>query len=152
MASLYEQMSPSAPAPAAGSPEYQKGIVENAKATLQPQYKRAIMQARQGLQNRGLSRSGIALATEGDIGQQYRGELGRVAGEAATRSADLAEQNRRRLEERGWQETDLAKAMEERKRAMEAERETADADRWANLIGAATGGAGTALGYYLSRK
>lgn len=156
MPSLFNQLSPTAPPTAAGSPGYESRIVDRTKSLLQPQYKQAIMQARQGLANRGLTRSGIALQTEGQIGENYLGQLGRAANEAAIGSADLAEKNRQRTEERGWQKEDLLAAMEERRNELNATRDIADADRWANLIGGAVGAAanvgGQGLASLLARK
>lgn len=139
MPSLYEKLSPGAPPTASGSPGYEGRIVERTKANLMPQYANAVKQARQNMANRGLYRSGIALQTEGGIGEQYRNQLGQAANEAAISGADLAEKNRQRQEERGWNKEDLMAAIEERKRDRDTEREIADADRWANLIGSATG-------------
>lgn len=146
MPSLYSQLSPGAPTAASGSPEYENRIVQRTQQQIRPQYANAIKSARQSLQNRGLYRSGIAADVEGGIGEEYRNRIGQAANEAAIGGADLAEKNRQRVEGRGWQVEDIMRALQQRKEEQEQEREIADADRWANLIGSATGAVGGVAG------
>lgn len=152
MPSLYEdQLAPKAPTAAAGTPGYEQNIVGRSQALLRPQYEKALKEARQNLANRGLYRSGVAQEVEGGIGTEYRGRLADIASGAATHSADLGEAERIRQQGRGWQVEDIMRALQQRRQEMEQEREIADANRWASLIGSATGAVGEVAGKGLSR-
>lgn len=143
MAGLYERFTGSPML--AGSPEYSKRIVEQTAMATEPAYKQALRGMRQGMANRGVAGSGLEIAARGGLEGQRLGQLTQAGMSAATAGADLNEQNRRRLEERGWSLEDYAKMAEERKQAREAEAEAQNQNLWNQLIAQAAGGVGGAL-------
>lgn len=130
-----------------GSPEYQDTVVNRATRSLKPAYMQALGGLRNDMQGRGLWNSGIAALGEMDLQQDYLGKLSGITEDAAIRGADVAEENRRRSEERTWRvqdrDTQLAWLREQADRAESA----ANNSNWANLISGVAGAGGTALGY-----
>lgn len=129
-----------------GSPEYQQAITGQTQRQLAPIYRQALRQTRGNLQSRGLTDSGIALDAERGLQQNFLGQMADTATRAATGGADVAEQNRRRLQERGWQTEDRDMALAAEREAMNRREEMMGAQTWADLLGGAAGAAGTALG------
>jgi hypothetical protein len=129
-----------------GSPEYQQAIMGQAQRQLAPVYRNAMRQQRSNLQSRGLSDSGIAIGAEQALSQDFAGQLSDIAARAATGGADLAERNRQRLEERGWQVQDRDLALQAEKDAMDRRERMAGSQIWADLIGGAAGAAGSLAG------
>lgn len=146
MPSLYEQLSPSAPPAAAGTPGYQSNIVQGATNQLRPQYNIAIKNARQSLANRGMLRGGLEQDAEGQINQDYRGQVANIANQAATHSADLGEQERVRQEQRGWQVEDIMRALQQRQGELSDQKAQQEQAMWADLIGTGAGAVGTYVG------
>jgi hypothetical protein len=129
-----------------GSPEYQKAIVGNTQASLKPAYTSALNRLRQSYASRGLLDSGLGAAAEMGMSQNYLGQIGDVANRAAIGGADLAENNRQRLEQRGWQVQDRDLQLQAlRDQADRAER-AAGQKQWADLIGGVAMAGGTAAG------
>lgn len=129
-----------------GSPEYQSAIMDQTQRSLKPAYQAALQQTRQNFSNRGLMDSGIGLQGELGLQQDYLGKLANTATQAATRGADVGEENRRRLEQRSWAVEDRDKQLAYLKEQADRAEAAAGADRWAGLIGGAAGAAGSALG------
>ncbi len=152
MPSLYEQLNPSAAPAAAGTPGYQANIVQGAANQLKPQYNIAIKNARQSMANRGMLRGGLEQSAEGQINQDYRGQIANVANQAATHSADLGEQERVRQEQRGWQVQDIQRALQQRQNELADEKAAQEQAMWADLIGTGVGTVGTVYGGYLGGK
>lgn len=129
-----------------GSPEYQSAIMEQTQRSLKPAYQAALKQTRQNFSNRGLMDSGIGLEGELGLQQDYLGKLASASTQAATRGADVGEENRRRLEQRSWAVEDRDKQLAMLKDQADRAEAQAGADRWAGLIGGAAGAAGTMIG------
>lgn len=128
-----------------GSPAYQDAIVQGAQRSLKPSYNNALKRTRQDFSGRGLLDSGLDAQAEMGLQEDYLGKLGDVATGAATKGADLAEHNRQREEERGWQTQDRDKEIERLNSIANQGRDDANANMWSNLIGGVAGAAGTAL-------
>lgn len=129
-----------------GSPEYQSAIMEQTQRSLKPAYQAALKQTRQNFSNRGLMDSGIGLEGELGLQQDYLGKLASASTQAATRGADVGEENRRRLEQRSWAVEDRDKQLAMLKDQADRAESAAGADRWAGLIGGAAGALGSAVG------
>ena len=98
----YDKMDPSAP----GTQGYENNIVSRATRNLKPAYQQAMGGLRQSYASRGLLDSGLEGQAEGDLSQGYLNNLGGIAEGAATHGADVNEENRRRVQQRGWQTQD----------------------------------------------
>lgn len=129
-----------------GSPEYQAAILQNTQRSLKPLYQNALRNTRANIASRGLTDSGIALDSERNLQQGYLGQMADAATKAATGGADLAEENRRRLENRGWAVEDRDLALAQAREQMDRQEKMAGAQTWADLLGGAAMAGGTALG------
>lgn len=129
-----------------GSPAYQNAIVQNTQRQLKPAYASALQQSNQDFSNRGLLDSGTAAGAELGLQQGYLNQLGNTATNAATQGADLAEQNRQREEQRGWQVQDRDLNLQYLKDQANQNQSNMGQQAWANLIGSAAGGVGGLAG------
>lgn len=93
-------------------PQYQREAVRGVAQTLKPQYEEAVRQSRQRMANRGMLGSGADLYGQAQMGQGYTDALARTGIQAGMRSADIGEENRRRVEDRGWSVADQIRRAE----------------------------------------
>lgn len=128
-----------------GSPEYQAAIMQGTQAGMKPAYISALNKMRQTFASRGLSDSGIAGAGEMGMAQDYAGQLGQAANRAAIQGADLAEQNRQRLENRSWQVQDRDTQLAYLKDQADKAEQAAANKQWMDLISGAAMAGGTAM-------
>ncbi len=140
MPNFYDQMNPGQAPAAPGTAGYQQNIVNTAATSIRPQFEQALTQARQGLANRGMDRGGLNQFAQDQNAQEMNHELAGIAGGAATHSADLANQQQNVLQEQGWQQNNINRALDERKRQFDIGEDDKQADQWSNLIGSAIGG------------
>lgn len=128
-----------------GSPEYQRNIVQNAQQQLAPMYRNALKQNMQAMSGRGLLDSGAEAQARLGTQEDYLRQMGGISSQAATRAADVAEQNRRTLQQQQYERQLFQDKMNfEREMADRKEREHG-ADIWSSLIGQTAGGLGGAL-------
>lgn len=129
-----------------GSPDYQNAIVNNTARQLKPAYAQALQQSNQQASDNGQLGGGINDANRLGLQQSYLGQIGNVATNAATQGADLAEQNRQREEQRGWQLQDRDTNLQYLRDQAQQQRDAADNAQWANLIGTVGGAVGGMYG------
>ena len=129
-----------------GSPDYQSAIVGNTMRQLQPAYAQALQGSDQSMSNRGLLDSGLGAQAQLGLQQSYLGQLGNVATNAATQGADLAEQNRQREEQRGWQVQDRDLNMQYLKDQANQQQQNLGNQQWSQLIGQGLGAVGGVAG------
>lgn len=130
----------------AGSPEYEQNIVGRAARSLKPAYQSAMLGLDQAGASSGLLNSGVQETRRGMLGEHFLNRIGDTASGAATRSADIGEENRRATERRGWQVEDRDMQMEWLREQADSEERRAQAQQWADLIGGVAGAAGTVVG------
>ncbi len=139
-----------------GDPAYQDAIVSNAERQLKPRYQQALNRTRQSFSDSGQLDGGLDKQAQLGLQENYLGQVGDIATGAATKGADVAEENRRTQERRNWQVEDRNKEIERLNNM--ADRQSSDANRnmWANLIGGAAsavgGGVGGLLAKYLANR
>jgi hypothetical protein len=133
-----------------GSPEYQNAIVQNTTNKLKPAYQQALKSSQQSFSGRGLLDSGLGAQAELGLQQGYLGQIGDVATQAATQGADLAEQNRQREQQRGWQVEDRDLNLQMLRDQANQAQSNAGQAAWANLIGSGVGAAGRLAGGMLA--
>lgn len=133
---------------AVGTPGYEENIVSGAAKRLKPAYQQAMMGLDQNNASRGLLNSGIAAQSHGDLAENYLGQLSGIADQAETHSADIAEENRRAEQQRGWQVQDRDVQMKWLKDQADRQEQIAQANQWADLVGGAAGAVGGAVGTY----
>lgn len=140
MPNFYDQMNPGQAPAAPGTQGYQQNIVNTAATSIRPQFEQALTQAHQGLANRGMDRGGLNQYATDMTNQGFNHELAGIAGGAATHSADLANQQQNVLQEQGWQQGNINKALDERRRQFDTGEENKQNAMWADLIGSTVGG------------
>ena len=133
-----------------GSPDYQNAIVQNTQRQLKPAYASALQQSNQDFSSRGLLDSGLGAQAQLGLQQGYLNNLGNTATNAATQGADLAEQNRQREEQRGWQVQDRDLNLQFLKDQANQQNENLGNQNWMNLIGQGAGALGTMGGMALA--
>jgi hypothetical protein len=132
---------PSSGAP--GSDEYQQNIVNRTTRSLKPAYQSAMRGLDQQFASRGLQDSGLAGEAQMGLSQDYLDRLAGVSEDAATRGADVGEENRRRLEGRGWDVEDRNVKMDWLRQQSQEARDAAAQAQWADLLGGLAGAAGS---------
>ena len=133
-----------------GSPAYQDAIVQNTQRQLKPAYHNALNQTQQSWSDKGQLNGGLDKAAQLGLQENYLGQLGNTATNAATQGADLAEQNRQREEQRGWQTQDRDLNLQYLKDQSNQQRDMANQQQWMQLIGQGAGALGTVGGMALA--
>lgn len=123
--------------------------------SLQPAYEQALERTRQSFANRGFGGGGgMEKFAEMGLTQDYMGNLSNQRGQMALRSSDVGEQNRRRVEQRGWQVEDRDKRyqfLRDQEQRMRDDKEAANRSGMIGAIGRGVGTVGGALlGAYLA--
>lgn len=131
-----------------GDPQYQQQAVEGYAARTQPQYTAALKQLRQNYASRGLGESGISGLAELGLNQSHLQDINDFGRQTALTAADMGEQNRRRVQDRGWQVEDRNYHQSALDRLMADQNSRADAQRASQLIGQTAGTVGSAIGAY----
>lgn len=134
---------------APGTQAYQQNIVGNAARSMKPAYQQAMTGMDQSLASRGLLGSGIGASEEGGLSQGYANKVGDVAGQAATHSADINEENRRMEQQRNWQVQDRNLQMNWLQQQADRAQGNLENQRWADMVGGAGKAVGGAVGSYL---
>lgn len=119
------------------------------KRAMQPAYEQALDRMRGSFASRGFAGGGgMEKFAEMGMSQDYMGRLGDYAGKAALRASDVGEENRRRVETRGWQveDRDLRyKKLQEQEQRMREDKEAAARSGLIGGIGRGVGMVGGAL-------
>lgn len=122
--------------------------------SMQPAYEQAIDRTRQSFATRGFGGGGgMEKFAEMGLTQDYMGNLSNQRGQMALRSSDVGEQNRRRVETRGWQVEDRDKRyqyMRDQEQRMRDDKEAASRGAMIGQIGRGVGTIGGGIvGAYL---
>ena len=129
-----------------GDPAYQQAIVQQAQRNLKPAYTQALQGQQQDFANRGLDESGLAAAGEAGLNQNYLGQVGNIATQAATGGADVTLQNQRiaqqQAHEMAMEQAQIKAQQDMQQNAMNQQ----NSQMWTGLIGNAAGGVGSYLG------
>ena len=133
-----------------GSPAYQDAIMQNTQRLLQPAYTNALHGTQQSFSDSGQLGGGLNKAAELGLDQSYLGKIGDAATNAATQGADLAEQNRQREEQRGWQVQDRDLNLNYLKDQANRQQDMSNQQQWAHLIGQGAGAVGAVGGAMLA--
>lgn len=138
-----------------GSQPYQDTIVSNAERQLKPRYKQALQQTRQSWSDKGQLGGGEDKAAQLGLQENYLNDIGGVAEQAATKGADVAENQRLVSQQHDWQTEARDKELNRLDEIAKAQRESDNANMWANLIGegalAVGTGGGSLLAKYLAK-
>ncbi len=132
-----------------GSPAYQNAIVQNAQRQLAPMYRQALGGMNQNLLSRGMLEGGAQPQAQAQLQQGYLGQLGNIATGAATKGADVAEEQRRLAQQNQWAMQNQGRMFDFQREMQNRQAEQDAANRWASLIGSTVGAVGNVAGYGL---
>lgn len=128
------------------SPEFAQNRIDRFTAQTAPQAHQGLRDLRSYIRSsRGLADSGIEASQVAGAMQSRDRQIGDYAGQVGEDQANMAERNRVREQQRGWQKED--QAWQERQDAIRADaaKQAAQDQMWGSIVGGAAGLAGNVL-------